>query len=105
MYANLPQGVKRMKTRARLMVGLLAAALAGSACGSRLGTGELEAANGVLTKHSTAVWGAGATAGSRDAVAAPAVSTDTAGATGASSADNSSAAGAGAGAAAGGSAA
>src|SRR5882762_2394998 len=48
-----PRGPTGMKTRARLMVGLLAAALTATACGSRLQTGELQAANGVLTRHTT----------------------------------------------------
>ena len=56
-----------MKTRARLTVALLASLLAATACGSRLGTGDLEAANGVLTKHSTAAPG---TAGAGEAGAA-----------------------------------
>jgi branched-chain amino acid transport system substrate-binding protein len=59
-----------MKTLARLTVALLAALLAATACGSRLGTGDLEAANGVLTKHSTAAPGAGAAGG--EAAGAPA---------------------------------
>src|SRR5581483_4676668 len=44
-----------MRRRAPLAVALLASALTASACGSRLGTGELQAANGVLTRHSTAL--------------------------------------------------
>src|SRR5438874_10678993 len=59
----------RHGTRARLMVGLLAAALAATACGSRLQTGELEAANGVLTRHTTTA-GASAATGSAGATAA-----------------------------------
>src|SRR5262245_52322979 len=88
MYANLSKGAigggsardaapvpgrqKHMKTRARLLVGLLVSPLAASACGSRLGTGELEAANGVLTRHSTAAPAPGTPAGGDAAAAAPA---------------------------------
>src|SRR5205085_3033098 len=52
-----------MNRRAPLTISLLASALAASACGSRLGTGELEAANGVLTRHSSALVGAAAVSG------------------------------------------
>ena len=48
-----------MKTRPPLMVALLVSALAATACGSRLQTAELQAANGVLTRHTG---GAGAPA-------------------------------------------
>src|SRR5262245_17727960 len=43
-----------MKTRARLLVGLLVSVLAATGCGSRLGGRDLEAANGILLKHATA---------------------------------------------------
>ena len=49
----------RLPARARLVVALLASAMAATACGSRLETGQLEAANGVLTRHANAT-GAGA---------------------------------------------
>lgn len=57
-----------MKTPARLIVGLLASVLAATACGSRLETGELEAANGVLTKGSNAAGAAVAMPGAEAAV-------------------------------------
>src|SRR5687767_2014418 len=60
---RIPGEAEGMKTLARLTVALLAALLAATACGSRLGTGDLEADNGVLTKHSTAAPGAGAAGG------------------------------------------
>lgn len=59
-----------MKTRARLMIGVLGSVLIATACGSRLGTGDLEAANGVLTRHSTAIPGAGAPGSAAAAAAA-----------------------------------
>ena len=67
-----------MKTRARLMVGLLAAALTATACGSRLQTGELQAANGVLTRHTTTAGAAASTAGGGTAAAGPASSPEAA---------------------------
>ena len=62
----------RLPARARLVVALLASAMAATACGSRLETGQLEAANGVLTRHANAT-GAAGTAGGHEA-ATPGVS-------------------------------
>ena len=67
-----------MKTRARLAVALLVAALAATACGSRLQTGELEAANGVLTKHAGATGSAAAGEAAGTANAGPASGSDAA---------------------------
>jgi len=60
------------------MVGLLAAALTATACGSRLQTGELQAANGVLTRHTTTAGAAASTAGGGTAAAGPASSPEAA---------------------------
>src|SRR6266851_1011342 len=67
-----------LRRRARLMVGLLAAALTATACGSRLQTGELQAANGVLTRHTTTAGAAASTAGGGTGAAGPAGSPEAA---------------------------
>jgi len=88
-FTCVPRG-----TRARLTVGFLAAALTATACGSRLQTGELEAANGVLTRHTTtaAAATAAAPAGASD-VAVGATAADSAASTPQAAVGGSSAAG------------
>jgi branched-chain amino acid transport system substrate-binding protein len=74
-----------MKTRARLGVALLVSALAATACGSRLQTAELQAANGVMTKHGNGAGGPGAGGAAGPAAGPGAASDGAAGATAAAS--------------------